>query len=659
MAGMTIRRVYDRSVVYDVRDATDWLKARQPMESTGQDSVTVPRRRMVSGARLVVMLIVVVLLAACLIVSWSTRDAMATLPFLRAKHKEQAQKALVDLRPWQTAQTLAALAVTTEEKEYARDAERLADHEVDQAFATALRQASMERPVLTGEALTLSRKLEHLQELVKEDQARVERLTKNVQRPPPAAIKGAAPVILAGDLEVAKAQLQLDSDEAADAQQDLSRALGNKRDTIQQELTAHEAAMRKYDAETSQGGQIAAVSARRFGSLARRLTAWINERSRYQLIQEAMQQAQADAKALIAQHDQLESEANGSAKAGGTGSTQGAATSASIPEPDKAAELASLSSRAGQRQLLSIYDDRIQTQQQLASVYGNWSAQVLLQHRILLHLLMRSFVLVLCILVGLVLAEALVHRLVDRPGLDRRHMHTLRIIFSLAIRVAGIVLILLVIFGVPSQMPTVIGLTTAGLTVVLQDFILAFLGWFVLMGKNGIRVGDWVEINGIGGEVVGTGVFRTVLLETGNWTDKGHPTGRRITLMNSFAIKGQYFNFSTTGQWMWDEITVTIPPREDTYRIVELIHQAVLKETESDARMAEQEWTRVTKQNRLGRFTAASSVDMRPGIYGLDIIVRYVTRAADRFEVRNRLYQRVIDLLHKPAAELEEPRVGY
>ena len=79
------------------------------------------------------------------------------------------------------------------------------------------------------------------------------------------------------------------------------------------------------------------------------------------------------------------------------------------------------------------------------------------------------------------------------------------------------------------------------------------------MGKNGIRVGDWVEINGVGGEVVEIGLFRTAMLETGNWTDKGHPTGRRVTFINSFAIKGQYFNFSTTGQWMWDEIEVTFP----------------------------------------------------------------------------------------------------
>ena len=46
------------------------------------------------------------------------------------------------------------------------------------------------------------------------------------------------------------------------------------------------------------------------------------------------------------------------------------------------ARLADLKNRSAERQLLSIYDDRIQTEQQLAKVYGKWSAQVLLQHRI-------------------------------------------------------------------------------------------------------------------------------------------------------------------------------------------------------------------------------------------------------------------------------------
>jgi small-conductance mechanosensitive channel len=234
-------------------------------------------------------------------------------------------------------------------------------------------------------------------------------------------------------------------------------------------------------------------------------------------------------------------------------------------------------------------------------------------------------------------------------------MQTLRIIFKLGIQLLGISLTLLVIFGSPSQMPTILGFTTAGLTLVLQDFIIAFFGWFVLMGKNGVRIGDWVEINGVGGEVVEIGLFRTALLETGNWTDKGHPTGRRVTFINSFAIKGQYFNFSTTGQWMWDEIMFSIPAAENTYATIELIQKTVLKETEKDARLAEKEWKHVTRQNGLSQFTADTAVDMRPVASGIDIIVRYVTRASDRFDVRNRLYQCVIDLLHQPLMPRTQP----
>jgi small-conductance mechanosensitive channel len=238
--------------------------------------------------------------------------------------------------------------------------------------------------------------------------------------------------------------------------------------------------------------------------------------------------------------------------------------------------------------------------------------------------------------------------------MDRRRLHTLRTIVILGIQIVTLGLVLLFVFGAPSQTPTILGLGAAGLTVVFQDFILAFFGWFILMGKNGIRVGDWVEINGVGGEVVEIGLFRTALLETGNWTDKGHPTGRRVTFINNFAITGQYFNFSTTGQWMWDEISVNIPPGANAYQTIDAIHDVVFKQTAQDAGLAEREWQSSTRQNGLSQFKAAPSVAMRPAASGIDIVVRYITRAGDRFDMRNRLYQSVIDLLQKRAGLSEE-----
>jgi small-conductance mechanosensitive channel len=593
-------------------------------------------QRKLGRSRFFSLLVLFGVLAMCVAFTWTTRDSLVHLPFLpghQARHDRasSSQATLVDLHPWQIAQALTPLAVSREEVEYAHETERLADHEVDQAFAVALRQAAAQHLAPTGEAAELTQKVSQLQQTAKDDQARVKSLT-------PAA---GVPAASDDDLKIAQAQLGLDLDELNDAQQDLARASGDTRTRIQQELTAHEAAMSKANTQSGSDSQMAVLSTRQYGTLAGAVTAWTNQRNRYQLIEQAMQQAQADAASLTLQHNALEAQAN--------------ATSAH--PADTATHLANLQLRREQRQLLSIYDDRIQTQQQLQGVYSKWGGQVLLQHRIVMHMGLRSLAMIAWILIFAILAEAVGTGILERQAFDRRRMQTLRTILRLSVQLLGFVGVLLITFGVPAQISTILGLATAGLTVALQSFILAFVGWFILMGKNGMRVGDWVEINGVAGEVVAIDLFRTTILENSQWAEKGHPTGRRATFINNFAVTGQFFNFSTVGQWMWDEISVSMPSSADTYAKVALINTAVMDETQQNAQHAEQEWRRVPQQSGLSHTSAGSSVNLRPTGAGVDILIRYVTRASDRLEVRNRLYERVIEILHKPqvAITVKEP----
>ena len=287
-------------------------------------------------------------------------------------------------------------------------------------------------------------------------------------------------------------------------------------------------------------------------------------------------------------------------------------------------------------------------------MYSKWADQVLLQHRIVLHLILQSSALIALILICMILCDATVRRVMDNPALDRKRMHTLRTILEVSVQAIGVLFILFVLFGPPRQITTVLGLATAGFTIALQDFILAFFGWFALMGKNGMRLGDWVEINGVGGEVTEIGMIYTTLLETGDLAEKGHPTGRRITFINSFAIRGQFFNFSTHGQWMWDEITVPVPASANTQEMIESIQEAVVGETAVNADVAEEEWKRGTRGDGLSRFSATPVVNLRPSGSNIDIQVRYVTRASERFELRNRLYQHVVDLLQKQESPVTE-----
>ena len=585
----------------------------------------------------VVLLVLTVLLILCVLLSWGTGGTMLRLLFLSgpAQTHRLQDKALVDVTPWQTAHALAELAVTPEGIEYSREAERLADHEVDQAFASALREATLQvqHRTLTGRALALSQRVDELQQLLNQDKAQLDGMIQASSAPAAAGKGKLKPQVDDKDVEIAKAQLQLDTDQLQDVQQDLATISGDNRARIQSEHASREAAMRKQESEP----RLEARSTVRLGTLVGRISAWTWQITGYRRLQQAIQQAQRDIQAITAQRDALKARVD--------------ANRAAMSGVDRAEKLARIRDESAGRQLLSIYDNRIQTQQALITVYGKWSDLVVRQRGIVQRLILRSAAFILFILICMILGMRLVRRVMSLSSLDRRQSHTVRIILNLLVQLVGVVAILFIIFGVPQNTATMLGLATAALTIALQDFIISFLGWFRLVGKRGIRVGDLVEVNGVAGEAVDIGVLTTTLLEVGN---RGYRTGRRIAFLNSFAIRGQYFNFSTAGQWMWDELTISLPSSLDTQTTMTRLIEVVQEETGQSARMAEQEWKHTAQRDELDKFRTDPAVNLRPSGSGVDIEIRYVTRAWDRVEMRNRLFGRIHEHLHHL---LEEPNV--
>ena len=580
--------------------------------------------------RIVIVLIMLVVLVVTLAGAFLTRGVTAYLPFLQAKKGNwtgaYVPHGVVDQRPWQTAATLAALAQSAEERELAREAERLADHEVDQAFSQSLRQASVEKPELSGKALALQQRVTELQKTIKDDEARIAELSAEVGGTPSAeASKGS-------ELEVAKAQLGLDQNALADSIEDLARESGDQRVKLQQELASRQAAIKQYrDKVSTDDGLPAAASAEQYKTLAQQLSTWRFLRNRKQLIGQAQQLARADVAALTADQARLKTETAGAGdKAVGKSSSE---------------RVARLQQMAAEQNIQSILNDRLEVHQQLVALYGRWGEQVDIQQKIIVHLILRSLALIAAICMLTILAGWVLQLVLEKVNHDPRQKQTLKTVVNLGTQLVGLSFILLAIFGVPRQISTILGLTTAGLTLVFQDFILAFCGWFALMGPHGIKVRDWVEIDGVGGEVVQIGLFRTWLLEAGNWTAHGHPTGRRVSFLNGYAIRGKYFNFSTVGQWMWDEIKVSIPPGTEIDSLIKRIYEASVKSTEADARMAEEEWKRVTSEEGSPYFSAMPSVNLRPAGAGVDIVIRYITRAGVRVETRNHLFAMIVELM--------------
>jgi small-conductance mechanosensitive channel len=598
---------------------------------------------------LIVLIALLALTGAGLVVTteWGARTVSP------GSSRSSSTQSPVDLRQFRTAQSLAELAATPEEQDLARDVLRKADHEVDFAFASALYTASAQPIPSTPEIKAILERISKSEQEDAELNADVARLTKIV-----AGAKEDQKEALTQQLDLAKSRQELIEDELADAHQDLERAGGDPQSRIQRMVDEYNAS------EQSSGGQLdlsivgkQANSALPVSySFLSRARAWYSLQSIVGRLSQEEQHAAAEVSTLSGTHDKLEQQleqsqsqqkkklADASAGNAPEGKPANGAASAS---GQTSAAISSYKSLTALQKRMSGLDSRIRNQQDLAGAYKQWSALVASRRRDLMHGLLISIAMMLAIGVAVLLTSYFLEGMFARVEPDQQKLLTLRSVAHIATRAVGALLILLIVFGMPSQLATVLALAGAGLTVAMKDFIVGFFGWFVLMGKNGIRYGDWVEINGVSGEVVEIGLFHTVVLETGNWNDAGHPTGRRVTFVNSYAIEGHYFNFSTSGQWLWDELVLALPVDQDPYPVANEIQKIVTAETEANARLAEQEWGQLGTARGVRPFSAGPAISVRPSGLGFEIAVRYVTRANERHQQRAKLYYSIVELLRR------------
>ena len=564
----------------------------------------------------------------------------------------------VDQSTLWTARWLAQMPTTAEEREVAEDALHLGDKEMDLAFATAVREAEQHPPALSADAKEIEARLQKSESAVAADQTKIDQLTAENGK-----ASGRKRAELDGRLNLAKAQLELDQDEVDDGKEDLVRAGGNQQTRIQALTQEHEAA-----SQISDNTHVIVTAPNQGRGLVHHFQQWSLLHWKQMQLWRAKGEAEATAAMFSAKHNALASEIRARKKDLPEASEPSAAGVQSPPasvkndndfSPEKSAAMLQLTkSRSQDQKALSTLDKRVDDQKQLAVVYGKWIGIVAGKQRAVVNYALRGISVILVIaLIGLFF-DRWIESLLRKMSIDRRQVETLRTVTRVTVQIIAALLILLVIFGPPTQLGTILGLAGAGLTVALKDFIVGFLGWFVLMRKNGIRLGDWVEINGVTGEVVELGMFHTVLLEIGNWTDSGHPTGRRVTFTNNFAIEGHYFNFSTSGQWLWDELQVILPSGQDPYPIVDAIQKKVLEATSEGARQAEEEWKSAAHSPRGGTLSMAPAINVKPVIGGVELSVRYITRANERYQLRAKLYQTAVDLLGTKNPAPVDARVG-
>jgi small-conductance mechanosensitive channel len=593
--------------------------------------------------KLVATLTLIIFLGLIAYGLFRTGRSMTTSQITLGGESSQAMHgSAIDQTPLYTARRLAHMPTSADEVPLAQEALRLGDREMDLAFAAGVREAQEHPAVLNAEAKQSQIRLQNAEKSLDGDNARVAQLTSAL-----AKATGVKANSLADQLGEAKVQVELDQDEVDNAKQELTLAGGDAQGRIEQLMKEHEAASRVADTTT-----VNTATPPDLSGLVHHYQQWSELHDKKLQLVQAKQDSESSAVAFTTKRDTLASsiktkmqEVQGTASGGRT--LPAAADFSASPRKASADLVNATKRRSAAVKALTNLEERIEDQKSLAETYRKWLEVVTARQRTIIHRGLSGAAVIVSILLIGIFFDTWLKRLLSKVRLDTRQADTLHAVISAGLQIIALGLILLVIFGPPNQLGTFLGLAGAGLTVALKDFIVGFLGWFVLMGRNGIRLGDWVEINGVAGEVVELGMIHTVLLETGNWTDSGHPTGRRVTFTNSFAIEGHYFNFSTSGQWLWDELTLVLASTQNPYPIVEAIQKTVLEATAESTGQAEKEWQHAAHSRSMRALSAAPAINVKPVSGGVEIAVRYITRANERYQLRSRLYQAAMDLISK------------
>src|SRR5262249_58676619 len=83
--------------------------------------------------------------------------------------------------------------------------------------------------------------------------------------------------------------------------------------------------------------------------------------------------------------------------------------------------------------------------------------------------------------------------------------------------------------------------------------------------------------------------------------------------------------------------------------MIEAIQRRVLEATEQSAKEAALEWKGAAGNRDIASFSAEPSINVKPVLGGIELSVRYITQANQRYQLRSKLNQAAVELLGKRA----------
>jgi small-conductance mechanosensitive channel/predicted nucleic acid-binding Zn-ribbon protein len=263
---------------------------------------------------------------------------------------------------------------------------------------------------------------------------------------------------------------------------------------------------------------------------------------------------------------------------------------------------------------------------------------------------------VLALVLAILILSHYLKRLPYKFTREGKNLYYFRKLISFTSGLLIAVIVVLNFMGDFGSLTAVVGLAGAGLAIALKDPIVSLVGWFMIVGRFGISVGDRVEINQVKGDVIDIGLLRITVLEVGNWVGAEQSTGRVVFFPNSFIFQSHYFNYSTGNSFIWDEIRFTVTYESDWKRARQILEEVATRASQTfvDAAKGSQEQLERQYQINLGTLTPYVYVSIASN--GVDLVLRYLTGIRKRRSTQDQICQEILQAFGaEPGIELSAP----
>lgn len=187
------------------------------------------------------------------------------------------------------------------------------------------------------------------------------------------------------------------------------------------------------------------------------------------------------------------------------------------------------------------------------------------------------------------------------------------------------------------------GVAGAGIAFALQEVIVSFAGWFAITFGSFFNVGDRILLGGIRGDVIDVGLFRTTLMELGDWVNGDLYNGRIVRVANSFVFKDPVYNYSADFPFLWDEIVIPIKYGSDLKMAREIIKSSADELLDSYEATALAEWKTMVNKYAIENARIDNRVTLTADENWASFTLRYVTDFKMRRSTKDQLFSKILE----------------